>query len=57
MLIKMLDNLKDFMDSPQKKVVMATIVAFLAFGLKDVLKSTPLDVKNMRNEKGKVRTR
>lgn len=33
---------------------MATIVGFLAFGLKDVLKSTPLEVKNMKNEKGKV---
>ena len=50
----MLRNLEEFVDSPAKKVVMVSIVGFLAFGLKEAMKSTPLEVRNLNNEKGKV---
>ena len=42
-------------DSPQKKVVMAGLVAVMAYGLKMANVKAPTEVKNMKNEKGKVK--
>jgi hypothetical protein len=53
-LILMLRTLQKFVDSPQKKIVMAAIVGILALGVKMASKKPPIDVKNMKNEGSKV---
>ena len=54
-LIAMLRALQGLVNSPQKKVVMTAIVAILVLGVKNAKGQAPPDVKNMKNEKGKVK--
>lgn len=51
-LIHMLRAAQKFVDSPQKKIVMAAIVGILAVGIKMASTKPPTDVKNMKNEQG-----
>lgn len=51
----MLRALKGLVNSPQKKVVMAAIVAILVLGVKHAKAQAPKDITNIKNEKGKVK--
>jgi hypothetical protein len=54
----MLKTLQSTVNSPQKKVLMAGIIAILLYGIKWAKQKPPTDVKNMKNETGsKVKTR